>query len=131
AAPRGKVWTASAVNGSRKRGTGILQNRIYRGEIVWNRVRMVKDPDTGRRVSRTNPEDEWQSAEAPHLRIIPDDLFDAVLARRGARGECAPEQARRPRHLLSGLLRCGCCGGGMSVKDGTGKRRARVVCTRS
>lgn len=27
--------------------------------LVWNRLRYVKDPDTGKRVSRPNPECEW------------------------------------------------------------------------
>ncbi len=41
---------------------GIQIRAVHDGRIVWNRVRMVKDPETGRRVSRINPEMEWQSA---------------------------------------------------------------------
>ncbi len=39
---------------------------------------------------------------------------------------------RRPAHLLSGLLRCGCCGSGMSVhdRDKTGKTRIRCSAVR-
>jgi site-specific DNA recombinase len=39
---------------------------------------------------------------------------------------------RRPLHLLSGLLRCGCCGSGMSVhdRDKTGKTRIRCSAVR-
>src|SRR5450631_4073334 len=39
---------------------------------------------------------------------------------------------RRPLHLLSGLLRCGCCGSGMSVHDldKTGKTRIRCSAVR-
>jgi hypothetical protein len=28
-------------------------------------------------------------------------------------------ETRRPQHLLSGLIRCGACGGGMSLVGGT------------
>ena len=39
---------------------------------------------------------------------------------------------RRPAHLLSGLLRCGCCGSGLSVhdRDKTGKTRIRCSAVR-
>jgi hypothetical protein len=56
APPRGKSWNASTINGNRQRGYGILHNEIYGGRLVWNRVRMIRDPDTGKRVSRVNPE---------------------------------------------------------------------------
>jgi hypothetical protein len=42
------------------------------GRIVWNKVRMVKNPDTGRRISRPNTRDQRQTIEAPHLRIVDD-----------------------------------------------------------
>ena len=50
--PRGGAWSASTINGSRERGTGILNNELYVGKLVWNRLRYSKDPDTGRRRSR-------------------------------------------------------------------------------
>ena len=33
--------------------------RVFCGRIVWNRQRFIKDPDTGKRVSRPSPEEEW------------------------------------------------------------------------
>jgi site-specific DNA recombinase len=30
-----------------------------------------------------------------------------------------PERARRPRYLFSGMLSCGCCGGGFTLINGT------------
>jgi len=44
--PRGTRWNASTINGNRSRGHGMLLNEIYAGRIVWNKVRMIKDPDT-------------------------------------------------------------------------------------
>ncbi len=52
AAPRGTRWTATTINGNLARGHGLLMNELYTGVIVWNRVRMVKDPTTGKRISR-------------------------------------------------------------------------------
>ncbi|MCS0501424.1 recombinase family protein [Ancylobacter mangrovi] len=130
--PRGRLWNGSAINGSRQRGSGILQNELYVGRIVWNKVRMVKDPDTGRRVSRPNPVEEWQSADAPHLAIVEPSLFAAARQRKETLGGAKPQHRRRPRHLLSGLLRCGRCGAGMSVHDRgrTGKTRIRCSAVR-
>ena len=36
---------------------GMIFNELYTGRIVWNKVRMVKNPDTGKRISRPNPRD--------------------------------------------------------------------------
>jgi site-specific DNA recombinase len=130
--PRGSAWGQSTINGNRQRGTGILNNELYVGRLVWNRLEYVKNPDTGRRVSRPNPRTDWRIVEVPHLRIVPQDLWDAVKRRQrslDARLESQRDPSRnkrtgiaatrRPAHLLSGLLHCGVCGGGMSLVGGT------------
>jgi site-specific DNA recombinase len=127
--PRGRDWQASAINGNRVRGSGILLNAIYDGRLVWNRVSMRKDPDTGRRVSRPNPEKEWITTAVPHLRIVEAELFAKVQAIKAARGKLRPEQQRRPKHLLAGLLRCGCCGSAM-VANNLGHTGRRIYCGR-
>jgi len=43
--PRGKPWGASTIYGNWLRGTGILNNELYVGRLVWNRQRFVKDPE--------------------------------------------------------------------------------------
>ena len=55
APPRGTRWNASTINGNAQRGIGIIFNELYIGRIVWNKVRMVRNPDTGKRLSRPNP----------------------------------------------------------------------------
>lgn len=127
--PRGRFWRAGVINGNKKRQNGILQNEVYAGRLIWNRVRMVKDPDTGRRVSRPNPETEWQRTDAPELRIVDEDLWQAVRRRDHYRPQ-APHLARRPRRVLSGLLRCGACGAGMSIKD-RDHGRLRIMCSQA
>jgi site-specific DNA recombinase len=57
--PDGAPWNPSTIHGNPARGTGILNNELYIGRLVWNRLRYVKDPDTGKRVSRPNPPSEW------------------------------------------------------------------------
>src|SRR3981081_3286382 len=65
--PFGGPWSPSTIYGNAKRGTGILNNELYVGRLIWNRLRYVKNPDTGRRVSRLNPRSEWITKEVPDL----------------------------------------------------------------
>ena len=82
--PQGGRWGGSTINGNRERGTGILNNELYIGRQIWNRLRYVKDPETGKRVSRLNPESDWVITGIPELQIIEDDLWQKVRARQGA-----------------------------------------------
>ena len=121
--PHAGAWGQSTINGNRQRGIGILNNELYIGRLVWNRQRFIKDPTTGKRQARSNPPEAWVIEEVPHLRIIDDDLWQAVKARQGdlkvakrpTPGEPGFWDRRRPRYLLSGLARCGICGGGYSM----------------
>ena len=129
APPRGRAWNASTINGNAARGSGILKNDLYAGQIVWNKVRMVKDPETGRRISRPNVEAEHQRAAAPHLAIVDPAIFAAAMARKAVRARLKPEHRQRPRRLLSGLLKCGACGGGMVAHDRDRAGKVRVRCS--
>jgi site-specific DNA recombinase len=127
--PRGgDTWRASTINGNKRRANGILQSEIYKGVIVWNRLRMMRDPSTGRRISRANDPSEIQRVAAPHLRLITDETFRAAQERKAERAHVNPGRRKRAKRLLSGLLRCGCCGSGMSAASTGG--RVRIVCTR-
>lgn len=132
APPRGAKWNASTINGNAQRGNGLIFNELYVGRIVWNKVRMVKNPDTGKRISRPNPRDQWQTIAAPLLRIVDDEIWARVQALKAEKARLSTNVKRRPAHLLSGLLRCGCCGSGMSVhdRDKTGKTRIRCSAVR-
>ena len=130
--PRGQRWNASTINGNTQRGSGLIFNDLYIGRIVWNKVRMVKNPDTGKRISRPNPRDQWQTIDALHLRIVDDQTWEQARRLKAERAKLKTHMKRRPPHLLSGLLRCGCCGSGMSVhdRDKTGKTRIRCSAVR-
>ncbi|WP_442868855.1 recombinase family protein [Bradyrhizobium sp. CCBAU 53380] len=127
--PRGRAWNASTINGNHERGAGILLNELYMGRLVWNKVRMVKDPDSGKRLSRPNPKTDWQVAEVPHLAIVTPELFTAAQQRKEERSHIHPSHQRRPRRMLSGLLRCGSCGSGMATNGRDKSGRIRVRCS--
>jgi site-specific DNA recombinase len=137
--PQGGRWGSSTINGNRERGTGLLNNALYIGRQIWNRQRYVKDPETGKRVSRLNPESDWVITEVPELRIIDEALWEKVRARQGAlksKGTQVPVwDRRRPRTLFSGLMECGCCGSGFSKvqKDAFGcsaaRNKGKAICT--
>ncbi len=115
--PFGGEWAASTINGNLKRRSGMLYNEAYIGLLVFNRIQMLKDPETGKRISRPNPPDQWKVVEAPHLRIVTDDVWDAVQVRKKAYGGTRVHERRRPKHMFSGLVRCGCCGASFTIKS--------------
>ena len=139
--PSGKAWGPSTIYGNWRRGTGVLNNELYAGRLVWNRQRFIKDPHTGKRQARINPPEDWIAQDVPELRIIDEEVWTAVKARQGAvrqatglaTGNQRPERARRPVYLFSGLLKCGDCGGGFvliaKTRYGCANARNRGTCT--
>ncbi|WP_310017639.1 recombinase family protein [Croceicoccus sp. BE223] len=113
--PTGGSWNVSTINGDTVRGNGILCNAIYVGELVYNRTRMVRDPQTRRRVPRVNPREEWQVTPVPDLAIITQAEWDAVRERRAETKDWDFKRLVRPKKLLSGLVTCGSCGGNMTI----------------
>ena len=94
-------------------------------------------------MARLNPAGSEVVVDVPHLRIIDDDLWDAVKRRQAevARPLTDPHvttplnDLHRPRFLLSGLLTCGVCGGGYTIraKDryGCARRGSQGTCSNS
>lgn len=111
--PRGSSWAVSAIYGSPQKGTGVLNNELYQGRLIWNRTRWVQQPGSQKRTRIERPQNEWQIQELPHLRIIEPDLWAAVRARFGRTRLDGGNRGKGNRitTLLSGLLRCGVCGG--------------------
>ena len=143
AGPRGE-WLNTTLRGNAKRETGLLRNRLYIGERVWDRCEYRMSPD-GNRDARPNPKEEWLVVPAPELRIIRQELWDRVQARfaeiaakRSAaadKGDNILGAAHRNVFLLSGLLRCCDCGGSYTIvgKDryGCATRRMKGMCDNS
>jgi site-specific DNA recombinase len=115
--PRGGTWAVSALVGDRKRGSGLLNSEIYIGRLVWNRRQWLKDPETGKRRYVDRPREEWQTREAPNLRIVDAATWKSARARDSRRAGNAQGGAPM-RTLFAGLLRCSECGGPMTAIDG-------------
>ena len=122
--PSGKPWRDTTIRGHATRRTGILRNELYAGRLTWNKQAYRRNPDTGKRVARPRDQSEHVSVEVPHLRIVDQALWDSVQARldaiRASPGSTKQRHTefwkqRRPKHLLTGLLHCGECGGGMAA----------------
>ena len=130
--PRGQFWRASTLIGNKARGYGLLSTELYHGQLVWNRVHMVRDPETGKRVIRENPKSEWQYKDVPHLRIVEDEIWNAAQARqeKAARGKRQTGFVRK-RRLLSGLIKCGVCASPMVVDGNDRSGKARIICSRA
>lgn len=139
--PDGRLWLDTTIRGQKERGTGLLNNELYAGELVWNRCSYVKDPSTGRRLARPNPPTQWERKPVPELRIVDEELWDAVKRRqdtiafeigRDDDGN-ALNRAHRRKYLLSGLLSCGCCRAGYTLvaagRYGCAGRRSKGICT--
>jgi len=116
--PRGGHWNASTINGNRRRRNGILNNELYIGFVTYNRQRFTKDPDTGKRVARLNPEAEWVVKEVPAFRIIDDVLWEKVQRIKSQHSSRWGNKRQSNKRLLSGLVKCGRCGGGMTLHRG-------------
>lgn len=119
-----KGWSPATVS-------RILDNEKYMGRWVWNKTESRRDPRTGRRRKFEKPESEWLVTEDESLRIAPQNLWEAVRARRkevrktwpggnkrGFSADQGSRQAHFPTHLLSGTMRCGVCGGAVGQVSG-------------
>ncbi len=122
--PTGKVWLASMIIGSRKRGNGIFHNALYNGELVVNRQKKAKNPATGKNVMQDVSPALWLRRPEPSLRIVPQELWDSVQRKIDGTAQRHLSIRRPPPRLLSGLVRCACCNGPMTVKS-----NGRLVCT--
>jgi DNA invertase Pin-like site-specific DNA recombinase len=108
---RGRGWGHTTIR-------SMLRNAQYIGVWIWNKESWVQVPGTNRYRRVPRPESEQVRKEMPELRIVSTELWDRVQARMRSR---APGRSRpvgtgkRGASLVSGLLRCGVCGGSLVV----------------
>lgn len=107
--PRGGKWSSVTLTGHHGRGDGILQNAIYRGELVWGRCPKNKHPLTARRVVRVNNLESWVRRQDEGLRILDDELWFKVQKRRAENRVRLSERQRFSRFDLP--CHCAECGG--------------------
>ena len=114
-----------------------LTRPLYRGTIVYGRSAKAYGRELGKFSGREKgqirkPEGTWLHIDAPHLRIVSEELAAVVDVQRSQRrarylntvtgkllGRPAPHAVR---HLLSGLLQCSC---GASFEAQSGRRGQR------
>lgn len=101
----------------------VLHRRLYVGEVVWNKTR--KRNAAGIVDATDRPESEWLRVDCPELAIVSAAEWDAAHAMmERARDRYARRSVVRgaswgiePRYLLTGLMRCGVCGGGIEARS--------------
>ena len=100
--------------------------RSYGTGCIWFAIRTQE-----KRISRANPREEWKTAKAPDLAIVSADIFEAAQKRKAQRSHdrANGRSMKKPKRLLSGLLRCGSCGSGI-VSAGKKNGHLRLRCSR-
>jgi site-specific DNA recombinase len=122
-AGREHSWAPSSVK-------SILENQRYIGRVTYGRTKKVRNPQTGKRIYRHKPESEWIKVASPDQRIVSDELWNLVQARlafvnttygsHGGKGGLLRSRAASSRYIFSGLLKCGTCGGAVTIVSGKG-----------
>jgi len=119
---------------------GMIGNRLYVGELVRNATRSIRHYTTRKTTKRAAPPEDLVRVPMPHLRIVPQELFNAANAMRESRAKkrfgadgkmrITRNVISRDDYLLGGLLRCDVCGGHMRicVKNGGKYAGQRVGC---
>jgi site-specific DNA recombinase len=120
-ARHGHGWAPTAIR-------EILLRTVYRGELLWNRTRK-RDP-WGRKRQLARPESDWLRFEASELRIVDDGLWQRVQTRMtaalaAARSGRPPLDRPDEKYLLSGIARCGFCGGSLAAFTRGANHRTR------
>ena len=117
--PRGGKWGVSTLIGAADKGDGMLNNQLYVGKRVWGRRVWKRDPSTRNRNYRDTSRATWKTAFVPELRIIDDALWARVKQIQQDTRKCCSgfadksgaRRLRRPKFILSKLIKCASCGG--------------------
>jgi site-specific DNA recombinase len=132
-APGRTGWNHQNISGGRTnlgRKAGILNNPIYIGQIRYGVTSTVQNPLTGKKVRRWN-QDDAVVTEAPHLRIIDDETWEAaqeVMNQRVKISGRPRKPWKRNDSLLAGMCRCP-CGANMIVAQRSRSGAGRIKCS--
>ena len=121
-APRGSRWRYIAVR-------HILRNERYTGLQIWGQRTFQRRPGSRQKVARPQKRKDWRIGERPDLRTVSNEVWERVQARLAQVAATARRQqgsnllrGRNPehhaRHLFTGVMRCGVCGGPMATVCG-------------
>lgn len=112
-AVRGRPWSKGRIE-------TILQDRIYVGEHYFNKK--------SAKMGKVKPKEEW--VVCPVSPIIEEEVFTAAQRRREAQhpSRVPPRVVSSPT-FLTGILKCGSCGAGMTLATGKGGRYRYYKCS--
>jgi site-specific DNA recombinase len=130
-------WNFQSIVGGAGKKRGMIHNQLYVGVYLKNRFFNVKNPSTGKVITRKADPDDLITAQGPHLRIIDQKLWNTAHQLRhqrsnkkfGASGQVQRAVIPRKQHLLAGLLRCAECNGAMIVTASDRYGVKRVACS--
>ena len=116
-------WSPSSVR-------SVLFRPLYRGIVTWNRTK--KRNTWGIQQQRKRPEKDWLKISMPELQIVSEAEWKAAHDRlnatravylRETKGELwgRPASTLDSKYLLTGLVKCGLCGGSVYVKSSSRK----------
>lgn len=120
--PRGEFWSNSTILGSKKSFRGILNCVLFIGKYIWGK-RSAQDGPNGQRRTSTNDPRGWVVDERPELRIISDDLWNAVKRRQKeitekTKGDIHNSKFLYSANLMTTIANCGTCCGRIVVTSG-------------
>jgi len=111
---RGKPWRIQKLH-------ALLSDTLYMGDYYFN----VIDSKAGKK----RPPNEWVKTDIPA--IVDASTFEQVRAKREQRAPSkTPPRITSSPTLLTGLLKCGLCGGSMTLVTGKSGRYRYYKCTR-
>ena len=114
--PEGKpVWSPSTILGTKRSGNGLLRNPFYVGHNIFGKTKVRLESKTGKFIKTKAATEDMVHNDAPWLRILPDELWRQVQDILNERTFTPARLNRRPDYLLSGLTKCGMCGGAFAL----------------
>jgi site-specific DNA recombinase len=111
----------------------MLRNPKYVGQFSFGRRKWQRHPTTRKRVARLNDEVDVLREERPDLAIVDRATWDAVQLRLSEHAQDYKARAiphQKTSYLLTGLLKCACCGALMQICGGSPHRYYRCVSNR-
>jgi site-specific DNA recombinase len=111
----------------------MLRNPKYVGKFAFGIRRWQRHPTTRKRVARASNDADVLRDDRPELAIVERQTWDdvqAMLAEHASNYKARVLPHRKTNYLLTGLLRCGCCGAPMQITGGSSERYYRCVANR-
>jgi DNA invertase Pin-like site-specific DNA recombinase len=106
----GRLWQPMTIMGDRRAMTGLLRNPMYVGKVIHGKMKTERDDRTGHIRRRVADVADRIEHDMPWLRIVPQEVWDQNQERLSELRKPSLRDHRRPKYLLTGLVKCGVCG---------------------